>query len=255
MSSDTPAPADLISSGYAPLAEALRVRLQSAAVPTLSALLFNRGFQRRVFVGLAALNPATARFCGAAWTIRAIPVREDIRTAIAQGVLPSRNRLAFDAAPAGSVVVCGTGGHPDVALMGDIMATSLMVRGVAGVVLDTGVSDASVIGQMALPVVAAGSAPVSSFAAVMVADRDVPIGVQGVAVFPGDVIVGDQNGVVCIPRYLAPEIAEAAIEQERLEAFLLERIKAGAPIDGTHPPSAETLEAYRAWAAARRTDT
>jgi hypothetical protein len=134
------------------------------AVPTLSAVMFQRGFQNRFFIGPRPLNPNMPRFCGAAWTIRAIPIREDLRAAIATGQIPSRNRLAFDAAPRGSVVVCGTGGNPHIALMGYIMSTSLMIKGVAGVVLDTDVPDAQFIASMALPVIATGSAPVSSFA-------------------------------------------------------------------------------------------
>jgi regulator of RNase E activity RraA len=241
----------LVSSTYAPVSDATRAKLARVAVPTLSAELFKRGFQTRFFPGLKPLNMKAAKFCGAAWTIRAIPIREDLRTAIGKGEMPSRNRLAFDAAPAGSVVVCGSGGSPNNALMGDIMTTSLMVKGVAGVVLDSGVSDAHLISSMPIPVVAAGSAPVSSFAVIMVIDHDTPIGVQGVAVFPGDIIVGDENGALCIPRHLADELADAAIEQERLEEFVLERIKAGAPIDGTYPPNTAVLAEYRAWSAKR----
>jgi regulator of RNase E activity RraA len=247
-----PALGKLVSAAYAEVPEPLRAKLLSVAVPTISAELFKKGFHTRFLTGLKPLNPKAAKFCGAAWTIRAMPIREDLRTAIAKGDVPSRNRLALDAAPRGSVVVCGSGGTPNNALMGDIMVTSLMTKGVAGIVLDTGVSDASLISSMPIPVVACGSAPVSSFAVIMVIDQDTPIGVQGVAVFPGDVIVGDENGAICIPRYLADEIADAAIEEERLEAFLLERIKAGAPIDGTYPPTAPILDEYRAWIASGR---
>ncbi|MCZ8311983.1 MAG: ribonuclease activity regulator RraA [Rhodospirillales bacterium] len=227
----------------------LKSRLLSAAVPTISAVLFKKGFNSRFFAGLQPLSEKASRFCGPAWTVRAIPVREDLRAKIASGELPSLNRLAFDAAPAGSVLVCSTGGHPDVAVMGDIMTTSLMVRGVAGAVVDTGVSDANLIAQMAFPLVCTGSAPVSSFAKVMVADHGLPIGIGDVAVFPGDIIVGDPNGAVCIPRDIADAVADAAVEQEALEAFILARVQSGAPLEGTYPPNAETLAAYRAWRA------
>lgn len=236
---------------YAPMADALKAKLLSVAVPTLSATLFQKGFHSRFFPGCKPLNPAAAKFCGPAWTIRSIPIREDLRSAISAGTLPSRNRIAFDAAPAGSVIVCGTGSNPQVSMMGDIMTTSLMVRGVAGVVLDTSVSDPHIVGAMPFPVVAAGTVSISSFASLMVIDHDTPIGFQGVAVFPGDIVVGDENGVVCVPRHLADEVADAAIEQELLEVFVLERIQGGAPIDGTYPPNAEVRAAYQAWKAAR----
>lgn len=240
---------------YAPVSEALRARLMSVAVPTLSAVMFQKGLHSRFFAGSRPLNKAASKFCGGAWTIRSIPIREDLRSEISKGALPSRNRLAFDAAPPGSVVVCGTGSHPNVSMMGDIMSTALMTRGVAAVVLDTSVSDAHFISTMPFPVVAAGTTPISSFASLMVIDHDTPIGVQGVAVFPGDVIVGDENGAVCIPRHLADEIADASIEQERLEIYVLELIQAGAPIDGTYPPSAETLKGYARWCADRAAAT
>lgn len=236
---------------FAPLPEALRAKLLSVAVPTLSAVMFQKGLHSRFFPGCRPLNKSAARFCGAAWTIRSIPIREDLRAAISDGSLPSRNRLAFDAAPAGAVIVCGTGSNPDVSMMGDIMSTSLMTRGVAAVVLDTSVSDAHFISTMPFPVVAAGTTPVSSFAKLMVIDQDTPIGLQGVAVFPGDAIVGDENGAVCVPRHLAEEIADASIEQERLEVYVLELIKAGAPIDGTYPPNAEVRAGYARWLAER----
>lgn len=236
---------------YSPLPEALRAKLLSVAVPTLSAVMFQKGLHTRFFSGSRPLNKAAAKFCGAAWTIRSIPIREDLRAGISKGALPSRNRLAFDAAPPGSAIVCGTGTNPNVSMMGDIMSTALMTKGVAGVVLDTSVSDAHFISTMPFPVVAAGTTPISSFASLMVIDHDTPIGVQGVAVFPGDAIVGDENGAVCVPRHLADEIADAAIEQERLEVYVLELIKAGAPIDGTYPPNAEVLAGYARWLAER----
>ena len=232
---------------YHPVDPAVRAELLSVAVPTLSAVMFQMGLHSRFFPGSRPLNKAAAKFCGAAWTIRSIPIREDLRAEISSGALPSRNRLAFDAAPEGSVIVCGTGSNPNVSMMGDIMSTALMVRGVAAVVLDTSVSDAHFVSTMPFPVVAAGTTSVSSFASLMVIDHDTPIGLQGVAVFPGDVIVGDENGAVCVPRHLAAEVARAAIAQEHLEVFVLERIKGGAPIDGTYPPNAAVLEDYARW--------
>jgi regulator of RNase E activity RraA len=245
----------MASETYAPIDEAVKAKLLSVAVPTLSAEMFKRGLMSRFFQGLMPLNRAASKFCGAAFTIRAIPVREDLRAAIAAFEIPSRNRRAFDAAPAGSVVVCATGDKPNLGLMGDIMTTSLMTRGIAGVVLDAGVADADFIATMPIPVLPMGSAPVSSFAGIMIIDHDTPIGLRGVAVFPGDIIVGDPNGAVCIPRHLADSVADAAIETEKLEEFVLGRIRAGAPIDGTYPPNAQVMAEYRAWRAANPSET
>jgi regulator of RNase E activity RraA len=254
MAIERPAPlGEMAADGYAPIDEGLKAKLLSVGVPSLSAVMFKRGLAARFFAGLSPLNPSASKFCGAAFTVRAIPVREDLRAAIAAFEIPSRNRRAFDAAPAGAVVVCSTGDKPHIGLIGDIMSTSMMTRGVAAILLDAGVADAHFISTMAFPVVCTGSAPVSSFAEIMVVDHDTPIGVRGVAVFPGDIIVGDQNGAVCIPRHLGEAIAEAAIQTEALEEFILERIRAGAPIDGTYPPNSAVMADYAAWKAARST--
>jgi regulator of RNase E activity RraA len=237
----------LVSTTYEAVPADVRAKLMTVAVPTLSAVLYQKGFHSRYLTNVKPLNPNMKKFCGAAWTVRAIPIREDLRAGISKGTIPSRNRLAFDAAPAGAVIICGTGGNPNVAMMGDIMSTSLMTKGIEGVILDTGVSDGDFVATMDLPVIAAGNSPISSFSALMVIEHDTPIGFHQVAVFPGDIIVGDANGAVCIPRHMADELADACIEQERLEVFVLELIKAGAPIDGTYPPNEATMEAYRAW--------
>lgn len=235
------------STEYIPVPNPLKKKLLSVAVPTITAVLFKRGYQSRFLVGLRPLNSEAARFCGAAWTLRAIPIREDLRTAMAENQIPDCGSLALDAAPSGSVIVCASGHNPHVALIGDIMATSLMTRGAAAIVLDTAVADAQAISSMPLPVLASGSAPVAASAAIMVVDHNTPIGIQAVAVFPGDIMVGDANGAVCIPRYIADEVADAAIEQEHLEEFVLRRVRTGVPIHGTYPPSAAVLEQYRKW--------
>lgn len=237
----------LASAGWRPVDPSLRDRLLLVAVPTLSAVMFQMGLHTRYFRGLRPLDAGKPRFCGAAWTLRAIPVREDIRAAMAARTAPSLNRLALDAAPAGCVVACGSGGHPDISFMGDIMTTALIAREVAGVVLDLGVSDASLVAGMTLPIVCAGRDAVSSFSAVMVVGCNEAVGIQGVAVFPGDIIVGDADGAVCLPRHLANEIASRAAEQERLERFIIERVRAGAPIDVAYPPDEATMAAYRDW--------
>lgn len=236
---------------FAPVPDELRTRLLSVAVPTLSAILYGKGFHTRFLHGLTPLSTSAAKLCGPAHTVRAIPVREDLREAMAKGRMRVPHRVAFDAAPAGSVLVCGTGGAARVSVLGDIIATALMRRGVAGVVVDTGVSDIAAVSGMALPVFAAGSAPVPAPAIAMVIDHGLPIGIAGVAVFPNDLLVGDANGVICIPREIADEVADYALEKERHEEFILQEIEAGAPLDGTYPPNAAAIERYNAWKAGR----
>lgn len=225
--------------------------LSSVAVPTISAVLFTRGLRTRFLHGVVPAGDAP-RVVGPAFTIRAIPVREDLRDAAARGEAPNLHRALFSTAPAGCVIVCVTGGAGHVSMLGDIMATALHRNGVAGVVVDSGVSDLPAVARLPLPVFhSGGSAPVPSTAAVMIVDHGLPVGIAGVAVFPDDVMVGDPSGTVCIPRAIVREVAQAAAEKERMESWILDEIAAGAPLDGTYPPDAGTKAHYEAWKRAR----
>lgn len=220
-------------------------RLAALAVPTISAVLYKRGLRSRFLYGLKPLNPAL-RFAGPAHTVRAIPVREDLRDAVAAGQAPNGHRQAFAAARPGDVIVLASGGVTGFSLLGDIIATSLHVRGIAGVIADSDVSDAALVARMPIPVVAVGSAPVPGPAKVTVVDHGLPVGIGDVAIYPGDIMVGDANGAICVPSSLAAEIADLTEEAERLEEFILARVQAGAPLDSTYPPDAATRAAYEA---------
>jgi regulator of RNase E activity RraA len=225
-------------------------RLASLPVAAISQTLYAKGLRSRFLYGLRLLNPKL-RFAGPAHTVRAIPVREDLRDAVSAGKAPNLHRQAFAAARKGDVIVVSGDGVTGVSLLGDIIATSLQVRGIAGVVTDSDVADESALSAMDFPVVCVGSAPVPSPAKLMVVDHGAPLGIAGVAVFPGDIIVGDANGAVCVPAALAAEVADKVAEKEILEEFLIERVRAGAPLDGTYPPDAKTLTAYEAWRRAK----
>ena len=225
---------------------ALEDALSAVAVPTLSAVLYARGLRSRFLHGVAAANPA-ARFAGPAYTVRAIPVREDLREAVAAGRSENLHRRFLSEAPTGAVVVFSTGGAAHVSVLGDIIATAMGRNGVAGFVTDTGVADLPAVARLPLPVFhAGGSAPVPSGAAVLVVDREVAVGIAGVAVFPGDLMVGDASGVVCIPRAIAAEAAAEAAEKERFEAWVVGQVEGGAALDGLYPPDAGTKARYAA---------
>jgi len=234
------------------LPEALRAQLAAIPVPTLSAVLYARGLRSRFLHGIAPAAPDAPRLVGLAFTVRAIPVREDLREATARGEAPNLHRRAFGAAPAGSVIVCATGGAAQVSLLGDIIATALLKRGVAGVVTDTGVADLPAVAGIGLPVFhAGGSAPVPSGAMVMVVDHELPVGIAGVAVFAGDVMVGDANGVVCIPYGIAEAVAAEAAEKAAMEDWIQAEIAAGGALEALYPPDAAAKARYAAWRAAR----
>ncbi|OBZ93506.1 hypothetical protein ADU59_21930 [Pararhizobium polonicum] len=219
-------------------------------VPTLAAVLFRKGYEKQFVTGLMPLS--TRRFAGPAYTLRAIPTRPDLRTAVASGTVPNLHRQALREIPAGGVLVADTGRTTGCSVLGDILAESLIVRGIAGVVVDGGVADTQRLAELDLPVVCTGSAPVPWPGTLYIADLQVPVNLCGVAVFPGDIIVGDACGVIVIPAALAAEVAHEAREKEEMEIFILERIRAGAPLDGTYPPNEAALADYAAWREAQK---
>jgi regulator of RNase E activity RraA len=215
-------------------------------VPTVASLLWRRGFRDTVLTGPRPVAAGTVRFAGLARTVHTLPVRADLLADMTEGRRPNLQGAAVEGARAGDVLVVAMGGETRTAFMGDIMATHLAAKGVAAAVLDGGVSDAAAMAGIGMPVFASGNMPRPLTSHRMVMDLDVPVACGGVTVMPGDLLLGDGNGVVAIPAAIAPEIAEEAAAREDLEAWVIERIKAGAPLSGTYPPDEETLRAYEA---------
>ena len=233
------------------LDEATRDRLMAVAVPTVVSLLWRRGYRNTFLFGPKPLNPQATKFVGTAFTVRTIPVREDLLEAQTKGERPNlQNRSVADIG-AGEVLMVAMDGETRTAFMGDIMTTHLCVKGVAGIVLDGAVSDAAAISTIPIPVFCTGNAatPVTSHRFVI--DLNVPIGLDGVPALPGDVVMGDANGVVVIPAHMADEISVVAYEREVLEEFVVGRVRDGAPLEGTYPPDAATMALFEAWKAKR----
>lgn len=221
-------------------------RLRRCEVATLVAVLGKLGIHFPFLSGLSPLTPA-ASFGGEAFTVRAIPIREDLRDKVAAGEAPNLHRQALSEAGAGQVIVFSGLGARHVSPLGDIIALDLAQRGIAGFVTDSGVNDIPGIAEVGLPVFAMGAAGLPGSRAIQVTDWQLPVGCAGVAVFPGDIVVGDPMGVVCIPRHLAERVADLAEEEERLEGFLREQIRRGEPLATTYPPNAAMKARYLAW--------
>ena len=228
------------------LSRATLEALRSVSTATLTMQLFKRGLRRVAMQGLLPLDPGTPRLVGPAFTARFVPAREDISTRESYA-RPGSFREAIEAAPTGSVLVLDARGEAAIGTLGDILAARLKARGVAGAVSDGAVRDAEEVRKVGLPVFCAGIAPSPSITGLHFADWQTPIGCGGVAVLPGDVIVGDGDGVVVVPRALADEIAAEAPEQERFERYVQLRVRAGAEVVGLYPPDEATLAAYRRW--------
>ena len=222
--------------------------LRHVSTATLCTQLFKRGFRNVYIQGIKRLTtPSGGNLVGPAFTMRSIPAREDLDQISAFDDPNHPQRKAIESVPPGHVLVLDCRGETRVASGGQILTTRLKVRGAAGLVSDGPVRDSGAIAQMDFPVFCAGGSAPLNLLHHHAIDQNVPIGCGGVAVYPGDVIVGDDEGVVVIPAHLADEVAEQAVEQEKMEMFILERVQGGAKLAGTYPPNAETKAAFEVW--------
>jgi regulator of RNase E activity RraA len=235
-----------------PLAPEVFEKLRRVSTSTLATQLYKRGFRQPTLIGVEPLSQVVDGFVGEAYTMRFIPAREDVDTL---DPYRSGNTLQWESienVPPGHVIVVDSYRNPAAASGGDMLMTRAWKRGAAAFVTDGGLRDGHVLSQLPFPTYASKVTITTRAAFHHVADLQVPIGCAGVAVYPGDVLVGDRDGVVVIPRGLAPEIAQPSLEQEELEAYLNSRIHGGEPLWGIYPPSEQTLAEYRASTAGTR---
>ncbi|MBL8382691.1 MAG: ribonuclease activity regulator RraA [Burkholderiales bacterium] len=226
--------------------------LKKTSVATITTQLFKRGFRNAYIQGVARLTtPSSGNMVGPAFTLRNIPAREDLDQLSAFDNPLHPQRKAIESVPPGHVLVIDCRGETRAASGGQILTTRLKIRGGAGLVSDGAIRDSVEIGRMDFPVYVAGASAPLNLVCHHALEQNVPIGCGGVAVYPGDIVVGDAEGVAVIPAHLADEVARDGAEQELLEQFLLERIESGATLPGTYPPSAETRAAFAAWRASR----
>ena len=225
-----------------------RERLRAVSTATLSTLLFKRGLRNTWLHAVKRMSAAKGNMVGEAFTLRNIPGREDLDQVSAFENPEHPQRKAFDNTPAGSVLVIDCRGDTRAASGGGILTTRLKIRGAAGLVSDGCLRDSDEIGAMDFPVYCAGAASPLNLSRHHAVDFNVPIACGGVAVYPGDIIVGDADGVVVIPRHLAEEISREALQMEELERFVIEEIQRGQPLVGTYPPTPEVRARYEQWA-------
>ena len=218
-----------------------------ASTATVSMQMLKRGFRNTAVNGVRPLNPNATRLVGPAYTLRYIPGREDLDKPSTPNDPPSAQRKAIEETPAGCVLVIGTEGNTRSGTLGDILALRLKVRGVAGVLSDGAMRDTPVVGKFDFPVYCTAAAAPPSMNHLHPVEVQTPVGICGVAVYPGDVIVADEDGAIVVPRHLADEVARDSFEQERLEKFVAIRVAQGVPITGTYPPNDETKKLYQAW--------
>ena len=229
-----------------PLPEGVLDKLRQVSTSTVATQLYKRGFRQPQLLGVRPLSQVADGFVAEAFTMRFIPAREDVDTLDPYRSGNTLQWYAIEAVPPGHVIVVDSRGDTRAASGGDMLMTRAWKRGAAGFVTDGGLRDGHVLAKLPFPTYAAQVTITTRAAQHHVADLNVPIGCAGVAVYPGDVLIGDRDGVLVIPRHLAAEVAEQGLEQEKLEAFVSTKIHAGEPLWGNYPPGDEVKAEYQA---------
>jgi regulator of RNase E activity RraA len=224
--------------------------LEGVTTATLTTVLLKKGLRNVWLRGARPLRPGQPRIAGPAFTLRFVPWREDLATP-ESWASPTSTRAAIECMPAGCVAVVDAMGVTDAGIFGDILCERIRVREVAGLITDGVIRDLAGVLRTNLPVWCEGTAAPSSVTGLTFVGWQVPIACGGVAVFPDDIIVADDDGAVVIPAALLDEVVEAAVEQEKLEAWIVDEVRSGLQLPGLYPPNAETKARYAAFCAAQ----
>ena len=223
-------------------------KLKTVSTPTLATALYKRGLRNQFIQDVVPLNPSLPTMVGEAFTLRYMPARED-RNPITVFQNPEHpQRKAVEICPPGAVLVMDSRKDARAASAGSILISRLMVRGVAGVVTDGGFRDSGEIAQLKIPAFHSRPSAPTNLTLHEAIDINVPIGCGDAAVFPGDVIVGDADGVMVIPSEIAEEIATEAVEMTAFEDFVTEQVLGGRSIKGLYPATdPQTKVDFEAW--------
>lgn len=232
------------------ISESARQALSAVTTATLTTVLLKKGLRNVWMRGARPLKPGQPKLVGQAFTLRFVPAREDLATPESWGA-PISTRAAIEAMPEGCIAVVDAMGVTDAGIFGDILCERMARRGVAALVTDGVVRDVEGVLGTGLPVWCDGVAAPPSVAGLTFVGWQQPIGCGGVAVFPDDVVVLDDDGAVLIPAALVEEVAKMATDQELLETWIMGEVKTGASLPGLYPPNAEQKLRFEAWKKAR----
>ncbi|MCP1199580.1 ribonuclease activity regulator RraA [Notoacmeibacter sp. MSK16QG-6] len=225
-------------------------KLRGSSTATVTTQLFKLGYRQQFLVGVEALNPKAKAFAGEAYTLRFIPSREDKDWDLSDLAKRGEDNMQWEAVEdvgEGQVLMIDSRNDTRAASAGNILIYRMMLRGVAAVVTDGAFRDGHEIGELDIPTYARGNTATTRPAYFRAVDVQLPIGCGDVAVYPGDVVMGDRDGVCVIPRHEAAKVAEMASNQEAAEEFIYEKIKGGAPIWGNFPMGPETRAEFEEW--------
>ena len=228
-----------------PLDPAAIAALSGISTATITTVLLKKGLRNVWMRGTRPLAPGQPRLVGRAFTLRFVPAREDLATP-ASWASPISTRAAIEAMPTGAIAVVDAMGVTDAGIFGDILCARMKQRGVAALITDGVVRDLAGVLGTKLPVWCQGGAAPPSVAALTFVSWQEPIGCGGVAVFPNDVVVVDDDGAVLIPAALLETVVAACGEQEAMEAWIMQEVEKGASLPGLYPPNAENQARYEA---------
>ena len=230
------------------LTAATRDKLRTISTATVATALFKRGFRTQFVQNVHPLSADQPVLVGEAFTLRYMPAREDLNQLSVFRDRSHPQRKAVEDCPPGAVLVMDSRKDARAASAGSILVTRLMKRGVAGVVTDGGFRDAAEIAKLGYPAYHQRPSAPTNLTLHQAIDINVPIGCGDAPVFPGDIILGDNDGVIVIPAGLVDEIAEEAVEMTAYEDYVAEQVTSGQGIYGLYPPTNEqSLIDFAAW--------
>jgi regulator of RNase E activity RraA len=234
-----------------PLPRDVVATLENCTTATLTTVLLKKGLRNVWLRGTRPIRAGQPRKVGRAFTLRFVPAREDLATP-ESWASPISTRAAIEAMPEGVIAVAGSMGTTDAGIFGDILCARMVKRQVAALITDGVVRDMSGVLSTGLDIWCQGAAAPPSVAGLTFVGWQEPIGCGGVAVFPNDVIVVDEDGAVCIPQALVDHVVSEAPAQERLEAWIMEEVGRGVALPGLYPMNAETKARYAEFEAKRQ---
>ena len=220
--------------------------LSKVTTATLTTILLKKGLRNVWMRGSTPLTKGQPRLVGRAFTLRFVPAREDLATPESWSS-PISTRAAIEAMPSGCIAVADAMGVTDAGIFGDILCSRMAKRGVAGLVTDGMMRDAEGVLGSGMKVWCDGIAAPPSVAGLTFVGWQEPISCGGVAVFPDDIVVVDDDGAVLIPAKLLDAVVAEAPEQERMEGWIMTEVDRGVPLPGLYPMNAETKARYQAW--------
>jgi regulator of RNase E activity RraA len=229
------------------LTAADRERLKQASIATISTCLYRAGVKVTCLHGIRPVAPGLPRMVGEAFTLRFIPMRDDVGGISSYGSGGNVHQRAFEECPPGYVLVMDTRGETRGCSCGDLLIGRLKARGGAGIVTDGGFRDTPDVALLAFPAYQRAPAPAPSFGWLQAVELNVPIGCSDVAVYPGDIIVGDAEGVVVIPSAIAPRIAAEAYDMTQYDTFAAEEVARGRSILGLYPATEASRLEFERW--------